>query len=247
MIRTERSPEMECLTLAEVALEFPQAIKILNRYGLDYCFNGRKLFIHACERAGVSAEKVWSEITNELPMTGPTARYKFQNWKADMLMDFIQQHHHEYLRRTIPEISGLLNVVCSVHGNDKPELQEIQSHFETLAIEILEHMPTEENVLFPAIRRIAKSPVLAENQNLLESVQINIAALEHEHSRAGDLLKIIRELSDNYQSPVYACPTFQMAFRLLEEFEQDLMQHIHLENNVLFTKVRSERESLANH
>jgi regulator of cell morphogenesis and NO signaling len=246
MIRTDRSREMEGLTLADVALEFPQSIKILNRYGLDYCFNGRKLFIHACERANVSATKVWSEISNELPMAGPTSRYKYQNWNADMLIDFIQQQHHEYLRKTVPEILGLLNVVCNVHGTDKPELQDIRDHFETLAVEVLEHMPAEENVIFPAIRRITRSPILSENEKLLESVQINIAALEHEHSRAGDLLKIIRELSDNYQSPVYACPTFQLAFRLLEEFEQDFMQHVHLENNVLFSKIRSGRESLAN-
>lgn len=243
MKRTEGSHEMEGLTLAEVALEFPQSIKILHRYGLDYCFSGRKLFSQACERANILPSKVWSEIANELPMAGPTARYRFQNWKTDMLIDFIQQQHHQYLRKSIPEIASLLSVICNVHGTDKPHLLEIRNHFETLAAEIMEHMPAEENVIFPAIRRLTKSPVLRENESLLESVEINIAALEHEHSRAGDLLKMIRELTGNYQSPAYACPTFQLAFRMLEEFEQDYIQHVHLENNVLFSKVRSAREN----
>lgn len=246
MTSTERSPEMETLTVADIALEYPQAIRILNRYGLDYCYNGRKLFVQACERAKVPAAEVWHEILSELPISGPVARFQFQNWDIEMLIDFVQQHHHQYLRITIPEIKGLLDIVCAVHGNDKPEVAEIRNHFETLAAEVLEHMPAEENVLFPAIRRIARSQVLRETDSLIDGIQLNIAAMEHEHYRAGQLLKVIRELSNNYKTPDYACPTFQMVYRMLEEFEQDIMQHIHLENNVLFAKAREARNRIAN-
>jgi regulator of cell morphogenesis and NO signaling len=240
MISTESTPEMEELTVAEIALNFPQSIKVLHRYGIDYCCNGNKLFIKACQKAKVDANKIWIEINSELPIPGFNKRLHFKNWDTDMLMDYILQQHHEYIRMTIPEIKNLLNIVCSVHS-DNSELEDIRSHFNALSDELLEHLPVEEEVLFPALRRIKKSAVSLENYTLLWNVQNNIVAMEHEHERAGELMKEIRKLSNNYTPPIHACPTFQMAYRMLEEFEQDMMQHIHLENNVLFPRVKSAR------
>lgn len=240
MISTESTPEMETLTVAEIALNFPQSLRVLHRYGIDYCCNGNNLFIKACQKAKVDAYKIWLEIKSELPIPGFNNRSYFKNWNTDMLMDYILQQHHEYLRMTLPEIKNLLNIVCSVHHEDT-DLTDIRSHFNALSDDLLDHLPVEEEVLFPAIRRITKSAVSLENYSLLWNVQSNIAAMEHEHKRAGELLKEIRRLSNNYTPPIYACPTFQMAYRMLEELEQDMMQHIHLENNVLFPRVKSAR------
>jgi regulator of cell morphogenesis and NO signaling len=238
MISTESTPGMEELTVAEIALNFPQSVKVLHRYGIDYCCNGNKLFIKACQRAKVDANKIWLEINSELPIPGFNKRLHFKNWGTDMLMDYILQQHHEYIRMTIPEIKSLLSIICSVHSDDT-DLADIRIHFHALSDELLEHLPVEEQVLFPALRRITKSAASLENYTLLWNVQINIEAMEREHKRAGELMKEIRILTNNYTPPIHACPTFQMAYRMLEEFEQDMMQHIHLENNVLFPRVTS--------
>jgi regulator of cell morphogenesis and NO signaling len=240
MISTQSTPEMEELTVAEIALNFPQSIRVLHRYGIDYCCNGNKLFIKACQKAKLDPHKIWIEINSELPIPGFNKRLHFKNWDTAMLMDYILQQHHEYVRMTIPEIKSLLSIVCSVHGDDA-NLADIRTHFNTFSDELLEHLPIEENVLFPALRRITKSAVSLENYTLLWNVQTNILAMEQEHKRAGELMNEIRRLSNNYTPPIHACPTFQMAYRMLEEFEQDMMQHIHLENNVLFPRVKSAR------
>jgi regulator of cell morphogenesis and NO signaling len=238
MISTEINQEIEQLTVAEIALNLPQSLKVLYRYGIDYCCDGNRLFSTACKKANVDPYKIWLEIKGELPIPGLTKRSHFETWNTDMLMDYILQHHHEYIRLTIPEIGNLLNIVCSVHSDDT-DLLDIRIHFNELADELLEHLRVEEDVLFPALRRLTKSGVSLENYTLLLNVFSNVASMEHEHKRAGELMKEIRRLSTNYTAPIHACPTFQMAYRMLEEFEQDMMQHIHLENNILFPRIKS--------
>jgi regulator of cell morphogenesis and NO signaling len=238
MINTEPAPDMRAYTVAEIALNFPHAIKILNRYGLDYCCDGKKLFVTACEKAFLDADTVWNEIVDEIPYPDRNGKREFRHWGASLLIDFIVQHHHEYLRVTIPQIKDLLNTVCSVHGDTKPELLEIRFHFNTLAEELLCHLPKEENVLFPALRRLSGPGISKEIPPLLKNIKSTILVMEHEHLRTGELIRIIRKLSNDYEIPAHACPTFHLAFKLLEEFEHDVMQHIHLENNILFPKVR---------
>jgi regulator of cell morphogenesis and NO signaling len=222
-------------TVADIALNFPQAIKVLHRYDLDYCCNGKKPFVQACEKAHLDSRQIWDEIVREVPYDN--TRIKFGTWDANLLIDFILQHHHEYVRSAIPEIKELLEKVCKVHGADTPELLDVQLHFNALAEELLNHLPKEEQVLFPAIKKMA-SATSAIGINLLAHVQQPVAVMEHEHDRAGELIKLIRTLTNHYKIPEYACPTFQLTYRMLEEFDADLMQHIHLENNILFPKVK---------
>lgn len=233
---TEPAPEIEKFSVADVALNYPHALRILNRYGLDYCCNGKTPFIEACRKINVDPYLLWKQIEEEAFLLGRNSRREFRNWETNLLIDFILQHHHEYLRLTIPQIRTLLQTVCSVH-NDKPELLEVQHHFDALADDLLGHLPREEDVLFPALRRLDR-PMLKES-SILDNVQKTISVMEHEHDRVGDLIRAIRRLTDDYSVPQHACPTFQLLFKLLEEFEYDVMQHIHLENNILFPKAKN--------
>lgn len=232
---TEPTPEIEDFSVADVASNYPQAICILNRCGLDYCCNGKIPFVKACEDRNLNPYIVWKHIEDEIRMTGANHRRVFKNWETSVLIDFILQHHHEYLRLAIPQIKNLLEIVCRVH-HETPELQDVKLHFEALAGDLASHIPREEDVLFPALRRLSRAEVT--QLPILHSVQVTISVMEHEHGRTGDLIRAIRRLTNDYTVPSYACPSFQLLFNLLEEFESDLMQHIHLENNILFPKVK---------
>jgi regulator of cell morphogenesis and NO signaling len=232
---TEPAPDLQNFTVADIALNYPQAIRILNRCGLDYCCNGKIPFREACENRNLNPSTVWQQIEDEIQLAGRNHRREFKNWETNLLIDFILQHHHEYVRLTIPQIKNLLQTVCQVHEVN-PELQEVKQHFEALAEDLLGHLPREEDVLFPALRRLTK-PVLPELP-IMDSVQKTISVMEHEHGRAGQLIRTIRKLTNDYTIPAHACPTFQLLYRLLEEFEYDVMQHIHLENNILFPKAK---------
>jgi regulator of cell morphogenesis and NO signaling len=125
-----------------------------------------------------------------------------------------------------------------VHGEEQPTLHQIKEIFLSLSDELLDHLPKEEEVLFPALRRLAQQEKAGtKNTDLI--LQGPISVMEHEHDAAGTLLKELRALTGQYQPPAFACPTYQLAFKLLEEFDRDLVQHIHLENNILFPKATS--------
>jgi len=235
MTTTADHIKMENISVADVALTFPQAIEILHRHNLDYCCGGKKPFVQMCEKAGLNPESIWQELLQAKANAGSDQRMRFDTWDAPLLIDFILQHHHSYVRESIPHIQELLNKVCDVHGEDSPFLLQVRDDFNALAEELTHHMPKEEEILFPAIRKLySAQDANASTFNLQAPIQV----MEHEHENAGALIKSIRQLTNNYAPPEYACPTFKATYIMLEQFDKDLMQHIHLENNILFPKAK---------
>ena len=228
MTITDPNIEMATASVADIALHFPQSIAIFNLYNLDYCCNGKKSFVQMCTKADLTPEAIWKEIQER--QRNPDSYLNYESWEPSLLIDFIVQHHHKYVRESIPQLQVLLNKVCTVHGIDHPELLAIRNDFSLLAEELLSHLSKEEIVLFPAIKRMYNEDDHATN------LQAPVSAMEHEHETAGKLIKSMRSRSDNYTPPASACLSFQLTYKLLHEFESDLMQHIHLENNILFPK-----------
>lgn len=230
--------DLPVCTIAEIALDFPHAIKILNRYELDYCCHGTTSFADACHRNHVNPLRVWDEILNELPIPAGIQSHHFLTWDVPLLIDFIVQNHHEFIRVSVPQLQELIERITANHSDEYDWLPEMKENFDILAEELFDHLPKEEEILFPAIRRIATSPLSASKSPLLANIQATISAMESEHTHAADILKLLRTLTHHYTAPRGICPTFQLMFRLLEEFDDDLVQHIHLENNILFSKVK---------
>lgn len=216
------------MSVGEVALAFPNASSILNSYMIDYCCGGNVSFKIACERAGIDAQKVYHEITSQTAETNTHLRDVSQ-WSPSLLIDYIIQIHHTYVRKATPQLISLLDKTCRAHGEEHPELRKIRDNFNTLTHELLEHLEKEEKILFPEIKHSG----LDHDTPL----QIVLDDIDEEHRAAGELIKSIRHLANNYAIPEDGCTTYALAYKKLEEFERDLMQHIHLENNVLLKKV----------
>ena len=153
-------------------------------------------------------------------------------------MDHIVSRHHAYVRASIPAIQQHLAKVAAVHGVGHPELAFVDAQFSKVAAELSQHMVKEERVLFPYISALAE----AVNGNappppdMFGTVQNPIRMMEIEHQEAGEGIDVIRELTHGYQPPEDACGTYRTVLQELEAFENDLHEHVHLENNVLFPK-----------
>jgi len=135
-------------------------------------------------------------------------------------------------------IAGYARKIAEVHGANHPEVIEIAGIFDRIASDMAAHLREEEEVLFPAIRRIdgaRKAGSQPESEDL-ESVRICLARLIPEHEEIGDAVHRIRHLSKEYAIPGDVCNTFVLTYRKLKEFEDDLHKHVHLENNILFPK-----------
>lgn len=226
-------------TVREVVLEFPEATRIFEKLGIDYCCGGNKPLEEACGAANLSVEQVLGSV-EEAEQTARASR-KDHNWQSEPLTDLIshiKRTHHKYTREAIERLVPLIGKVCSVHGKNHPELLQVQSLFHGLAQELSTHMMKEEMVLFPYIVRleeavIQKEPVLPAP---FGTVQNPVAMMMHEHDSAGDALRALRVASAVYTPPGDACISYQTLYKALAEFEADLHQHIHLENNILFPR-----------
>lgn len=225
-------------TVADVALSYPHAVAILNRHNLDYCCAGKTLFVQACEARKINAQNIWDEIMESIP--NETRAIHFEDWRTQHLMDFILEHHHRFVRQTVPELHSLLDTVCAIHGEDDIAVRTVRDDFDDLSAELREHMTREEDVLFPAIRRVLDPDSgRSEKPSLDSNIKVLIAALEQDHRLAGELIKSLRNITRYYTPPDYACPTYQATYRLLRDLDNDLVQHIHLENNILFRRVKA--------
>jgi len=224
-------------TLADIAGESPAAVRILERYGLDYCCGGRQPFDEACAAKGLDPAAVLGEI--ERAQRAEPAGRNWQTAPLGELIEHIVRTHHEYLKLELPALAQRLNKVIEVHGAREPEMwNRVAEVFGDLRAELELHMHKEEAILFPFIEQYGRAE--AEGRPLppvpFGSVANPIAVMEREHASAGDALSELRTLTRNYELPPYACNTVRALYDGLQALEQDLHVHIHLENNILFPR-----------
>jgi len=224
-------------TVREIALASTSATRVFERLGIDYCCGGDKPLEEACQAAGLSIEQVQRELDSALsqPQT------KAADWQREPLSDLvahINATHHKFVRTEIARLGPLFEKVCGVHGKNHPELLHLQVIFNGLARELSSHLMKEEVILFPYVLRMEESVIQGEPvlPAPFGTVANPVAMMEHEHDSAGDALRAMRAVTSGYIAPEGACASYQALYRALAEFEADLHQHIHLENNILFPR-----------
>jgi len=231
-------------TVREIALNQPTSIRVFERFGIDYCCGGRKPLAVACKEQDVEIDAVLSALA----VAASEPRPEETDWSKASLADLaghILSQHHEYLKTELPRLETLARKVVAAHGPNHPELAAVQSALQTLSSELTQHMGKEEMILFPYIAQLESALAHggARPHSCFGTVANPIAMMTREHDDAGELLAQIRELSGNYTVPQDACPTYHAYFDGLSAMEQDLHQHIHLENNILFPRAVAMEDS----
>ena len=222
-------------TVREIALEQPSSIRVFEQFGIDYCCGGRKPLAEACSVNNLEVDAVLAA----LEAAAQTPAENADDWTGkslESLSEHIVATHHAYLKRELPRLAMLAGKVVNRHGSTKAELPKIEAALAQLDEELTHHLAKEEAILFPYIAALEKSLATGtlKPRSCFGTVANPIAMMTQEHDSAGTLLAEIRTLSDGFTTPPDACPTFHAFYDGLKEFEQDLHQHIHLENNILF-------------
>jgi regulator of cell morphogenesis and NO signaling len=238
--------EIHTKTIRDIALQYPQTTKVFEEYKIDYCCGGRKPLADAVASAGLDFKAIEARLDEAINRSDENVDFPERLQPAD-LTDYIVDKHHVYTREAFERLAPLMAKVCDRHGEAHKELYLIHSVLRSLNDDLLMHMRKEELVLFPYIKSIsaARSGVPFEPPHFL-TVKNPVRVMMSEHDTAGDFLRQIREFSKDFTLPEGACPSFKALYFGLEELEQDLHKHIHLENNVLFPAAMSlENELLA--
>lgn len=233
-------------TVREIALENPASIRVFESFGIDYCCGGRVPLQDACATKNLSLE----DVLSALERAGLEPSSEEESWTTAPLAALtahIVQRHHAYVSRELPRLGALAVKVVNRHGDTRPELPAIQARLSELSEELTQHCAKEERILFPYIAQLegAIAAGAARPHGCFGSVSNPIALMIQEHVGAGRLVAEIRELSNGFTPPRGACPTFLAFYSGLHEFDQDLHQHIHLENNILFPRAVRMEESAA--
>lgn len=220
-------------TIREIALESPGTTRVFEELKIDYCCGGRKLFRDACTDAGLDPTVVADRISAAL---ATKAEAEPEIGSPSRLIDHIIGKHHIFTAQEVERLTPLMDKVCGRHGEQHPELFELQSIFSALTDSLIPHMRKEEMVLFPFIRTLEEAK---EDGRMIPAAHFGTVAnpirmMMADHDVDGDRLRRMREITNDYTLPDGACPSFTALYAGLEDLERDLHRHIHLENNVLF-------------
>ncbi|MCF8308864.1 MAG: iron-sulfur cluster repair di-iron protein [Bacteroidales bacterium] len=220
--------------ISDIVSDNLKAADVFEKYNIDFCCGGNITIDEACRERGLDSKQLVTEL--EKSMNGDADAQYIQSLNSAELADYIEQNHHTYVTENIPVLQQYLEKVCSVHGDNHPELHKIRQLFEESAGVLTQHMKKEELILFPFIRKLetARQNGSTPEKPHFGHVTHPITMMREEHANEGARFEEIDSLSESYNPPPDACNTFRVLYHKLYKFEKDLHRHIHLENNILF-------------
>ncbi|WP_442590801.1 iron-sulfur cluster repair di-iron protein [Pedobacter sp. AW31-3R] len=232
-------------TIGEIVTKDYRTAQVFKSFGIDFCCGGKKTVAEVCERKGIDFKEVEKALQlTEQDAVGAT--HDYQSWSMTFLTDYIINTHHRYVKDNTLFITEIANKVARVHGDQHPEVIRVAELFNQVGAELLSHLNKEEMVLFPFIKELDE--VLQHGGSIPGStfgtVSQPIQMMEAEHEHAGELLHEIREVTHNFTLPAGACNSYTILYKKLDEFENDLHWHVHLENNILFPRALAAEKDL---
>ena len=228
---------IENTTIGEFVAKDYRTAAIFSKYGIDFCCKGHRTIEEVCTKKKINEIHLVEEL-NAVLDTKNDSGIDFNSWPLDLLVDYIEKTHHRYVEEKTPVLLQFLDKLCTVHGSNHPELFEINELFKGCAGELAQHMKKEELILFPFIKKMIGATISHENIEppFFGTVNNPITMMMEEHDAEGERFRKIAALTNNYTTPEDACNTYRATFSILNDFEQDLHKHIHLESNILFPK-----------
>lgn len=208
-------------TLGSLACLIPGATRVFRQYKLDFCCGGNTRLRDAALQRSLDAQAIADELA---ALGSDPTEPDWRNEPPTALIDHVLERFHERHREQLPELIRLANCVEQVHGNKADCPTGLAEHLWCMQQELESHMLKEEQILFPMLQRGIQ----------LSQTQGPIAVMRYEHDQHGAALERLAELTNDITPPANACNTWRALYRGLEELRGDLMQHIHLENNILF-------------
>lgn len=214
-------------TIGKIARDIPGATALFHKFGLDFCCAGSKMLSVLIAEKKLDENLVLSELNKLLELGSPSSEWI--DTSNTELVKHIRNRYHDVHRKQLPELIRLAHRVEDVHGGHAECPTGLAAHLKKVNEELEEHMKSEEEDFFPLIMIGVTSEIRATVENL-----------QTEHESHGELLIEIENMTNNISAPEGACNTWKALYNGLNTFKIDLMQHIHLENNILFDRIMLE-------
>jgi regulator of cell morphogenesis and NO signaling len=233
---------------ADIVKQHYKTAAVFRQYGIEYCCGGKWPLKLVCETKDLDQAELMQELKRVSRNVTISASLPFNNWKVDFLTEYIINVHHQYLQQNLPLVADQLKRFVSEHSSKYPQLVEVESVFTYLHKKMLPHLTQEEEIMFPYIRQIAHA---YESKEAYASLLVRTLRkpveniMNQEHDFLERTLNKFRSLTNNYTPPEASCTSHRLSFSLLRELDDDLIQHLYLENEILFPKaIAMEKELL---
>lgn len=224
-------------TVGAIAANDYRTAKVFRQMGIDFCYAGNKSLEEASREAGITLEQLRSALKHAARIKVAPSQ-EFNNWDLDFLIGYITNTHHRYARENAAVIYDLAQKAAYRNNEKLPELAKLATALFFFLDDLLNHLKKEEQILFPNIRQLVKKKSQSKITTYTTFGLINESAtmMKKEHLAAGKDMKFFRKLTGNYTLPPDPCISHKCLFEKMKEFEDDLLLHVHLENNILFPK-----------
>jgi regulator of cell morphogenesis and NO signaling len=235
--------------VADIVSNDYRTAEVFQRYGIEYCCGGKWPLETVCMMKGIDLDEIQAALHQATRPLHLPATMPFEQWSVDFLADYIMNIHHHYLRQTLPTFLPVISRFVEEHTKKYPQLHQLQGAYHKLQKEIIPHIEEEESTIFPYIRQLAhayedKDPYA---RLLVKTMRKPIdKMMGHEHVMVSDLLQQFRQLTSYYTPPEKACTSHKVVFSKLKELDNDLSQHVWLENQVLFPKALAMEKDILN-
>ncbi len=226
-----KTTSLKKVNIGEIVANDFRAAKIFKDAGIDFCCGGDHTLEEICAEKNIKTADIEQKIKH-LENTVIDFSHDFKEWKLDILCDHIVNKHHKLVMDLLPQLVFYTQKIAFVHSTNHPELIRITELFAHINKELLQHLKNEEEILFPAIKAVLKNNDTASKAIIISEIK----RMKGEHEFAGGAMDTINDLSKNYQVPDDGCSTFTVTYKMLEQFEDDLHIHVHIENNILYPK-----------
>jgi regulator of cell morphogenesis and NO signaling len=222
---------------------------VFKKWGINYCCGGNLPLKEVCQIKNISLQEVEADLLRATKNIAISNTLQFNEWPIDFLVDYITYVHHGYVKQCLPAVKQHIITFTAGHLNKYPYLAKVEETFIHLADEIMEHTHKEEESIFPYVKHIYNTFSRKEVYGSLfvRTMRKPLAdVVAQEHARISTLLLALRDLTNNYTFNENACTNHQVIYHKLKEFDNDLIQHKHLENNILFPKALEMEKTLLN-
>ncbi|WP_414042462.1 iron-sulfur cluster repair di-iron protein ScdA [Macrococcus animalis] len=220
------------MLVSDIVKQSPKAADIFRSNRIDFCCGGNIPLTEAINEKSKSLDALLEEI-NALD-NGSEGTLDVQYLDNAALINYIQNKFHKPLAEEFKNLMPYVTKVSKVHGERHPHLLELKDLTMKLRDELLDHTKDEDENVFPLVIDYTNNPT----EELKAELAPHIAELETEHDGAGNILKRMREITSDFTPPMDACGTFRVVYQRLAMLERDTFQHVHLENNVLFERIK---------
>jgi regulator of cell morphogenesis and NO signaling len=223
-------------SIREIVTSRPSAASIFHRFDIDLCMQADLSLEAACRELQLSVDQVVEKLADAEVKERGLAFDPFHVSPGRLIQHIVRVHHHG-VRQVLPALAEMASKVAAKRSELDPELVTIAEVVEALRSEMYAHIEKEEQVLFPFISQMDEESIVAYPPHAcFRSVAHPIFMMEQEHESADHIMRELIRITSHFEAPSWACATHIALFSGLREFEVDLKQHVHLENDVLFPR-----------